>query len=150
MQPTTSCIYNIAAGSKSIIINNALNSDLSPLQTIQFKVFDIQLPPSEGPSGTFKFEVASFFNEAYYTVDNHLSPNMLESTRAVLGGCVVIPSDLTNGEVTSYIFNILIVNPILKNGFIIITLPPECSMPNAAQQSCSGAVNFPKLPGVIP
>lgn len=121
-----------------------------PLQTIQFKVFGIQLPPSEGPSGTFKFEVASFSNNAYYTVDNHSSTDMLESTRAVLGGCVVIPSDLTSGDVTSYIFNILIVNPILKNGFIIITLPPECSMPNAAQQSCSGAVNFPTLPGVIP
>lgn len=97
-------------------------------------MFGIQLPPSEGPSGIFKFEVATFSNNAYYTVDNHSSTDMLESTRAVLGGCVVIPSDLTSGDITSYTFNILIVNPILKNGFIIITLPAELSMPYPSQQ----------------
>jgi len=56
MQPTVQpCKFMIQGGVQYIVISNALTSDYvaGSNATIQFQLFDIQLPPSEAPSGTF-------------------------------------------------------------------------------------------------
>lgn len=79
---------------------------------IQFRIYNMLLPPSEADSGTFTFTTYTLFNEEYKMVDTGTGTNLFRSVRAALGGVSVQSLDPTAGIVGRYNITIQTVNPI--------------------------------------
>lgn len=85
----------------------------------------MKLPPSEAPTGNFEFTVSTFFAGVYYPVDTMTKGQLFTATRAAFGSGSIMTDSILANKVTSYTFTLQNNNPILRNGYIVMTLPSE-------------------------
>eukprot|EP00347_Sterkiella_histriomuscorum_P022324 403330882 len=136
------CTSNTVDNTITILNSFDTEYSYSSSQSIEFKISDIQLPPTTADTGVFKFQVFTTFAGSYFLVDESSQSNLIKATKGMLSYGIVTSSSLIANQIANYKFQFGIGNPILQNGYIIIDFPSQLKIPVVAQASCSNFINI--------
>ena len=109
-------------------------------KTVQFKIDDITMPGTTAPSSAGTFQSCYLSGGTWYDIDRSTQDSLLTSTVGALTSFNVAPTSLLAYSTTSYTFTLVPARDIPIGGTILITLPPEVTIPNPTFSANSWSV----------
>ena len=125
--------------SNVITLINPFTSAYAPSssQVLGFKISGFTMPPSTKTTGAVVITTKVSIDSALYSVDTVSNAGLFVATVGTITSASVVPTSFVAYTTTTYTFTFVAQHAILQNGYFIISIPSQITIPSTSSASSS-------------